>query len=204
MVLVEFELGRQKVIEEVDRYLQVTFEIKSYKDIFPALLLQKSPDEPHMGVYPLVGVEHVQNPNSYWEARVPGSPGRKMFGVTRIQDRGFYLRAIGNFDQSEWTVKRPRSYSFAGGVFHRPVREIRRLVKRPVHFLGVVEDLFSNEEREVYVIDFDPHYGVGYMNRFMAAKWLKDSTTTKGFFWSGSHSRPLSELIPTPRDLSTE
>jgi hypothetical protein len=194
MALAEFEPSRRKTIEEVNGYLKENYGVDSYKRILPALLLQKRPDEPQIGVYPLVPTR-VDNPDNYWGGIVFGST-TSTFGVVRIQDRGFYLKAIGRFDESEWRIKRP--WLFAKGVFNKQVRILRKLIDRPVHFLGLMEDLFTNEEREVYIVDFDPHYSAGgaeALNCFMAAKWLKDNTASRGLFWPGD-KRPVSQIIP--------
>ena len=130
------------------------------------------------GVYPLIPVEPTGS-YTYKAAYAPVSSGEQLRVERRVSGE---FRLEGHLSKNEWSIERPLSLSLGDGVFVRRVREFKRLIGRPTHFLGVVEDLFTNEEREVYVIDFNPHCDAGDMNRFRAARWFKDNTAKKGFF----------------------
>ena len=195
MVLVEFDRGRQEVIEKVDSYLKETFQVDSYLKIAPVVLLQKSPDEHNIGVYPLTSVEpkdttHTQAAYALVNRNEPPRIVRSFRGRLRLEKHFC--------SNKERSIKRPLSLSLGDGIFVRRVREFKKLIGRPIHFLGVVEDHYSNEQREVYVIDFAPSGSDLPIYRFMASKWIMENTAQQRSFWPG-HKRPISQIIhPRP------
>jgi len=169
MALAEFQPSREKAIQEVNSFLKEHYSVDSFRDIMPAILLQFSSPEGNPHAYPLVSVE-PRGPewNNYWSGRVP----KEISHESCIIQKGAEL---------QWKVKVPsetfqiKKISFLERFFRNKPAKSLGVPEFAYTRLGRLTDIYTEEKKELHLIDFAYKGGTASFNdldRFKAANWL--------------------------------